>query len=137
MKKLIIIFGLIWLMIPFLSHAQNTTGTSVQVTETNGLPIAGATISINNTRRVVIADAQGKINFQRAETGLITVSATGFKSRTISFDTIPSVIVLEEDVARLDEVVVTGLSTTVKRRNLANAVTTISSKELSGTAAAQ
>ena len=44
---------------------------------------------------------------------------------------------MEQDVAKLDEVVVTGLSTTVKRRNLANAVATISSKELSGTAPAQ
>ena len=40
-------------------------------------------------------------------------------------------------MARLDEVVVTGLTTGVKRRNLANAVATISSKELNGVAPAQ
>ncbi|WP_431215882.1 hypothetical protein ACQ86N_15215 [Puia sp. P3] len=44
---------------------------------------------------------------------------------------------LEEDITHLDEVVVTGLSTTIKRRNLANAVSTISSKELNGVAPAQ
>ena len=44
---------------------------------------------------------------------------------------------MQEDVGRLDEVVVTVLATSVKRRNLANAVTTISSKQLSGTAPAQ
>jgi TonB-dependent starch-binding outer membrane protein SusC len=42
-----------------------------------------------------------------------------------------------EDVARLDEIVVTGLSTTVKRRNLANAVTTISATQLNGVAPSQ
>jgi TonB-linked SusC/RagA family outer membrane protein len=44
---------------------------------------------------------------------------------------------MEEDVAHLDEVVVTGLATTVKRRNLANAVVTISAKELDEGAPAQ
>jgi TonB-linked SusC/RagA family outer membrane protein len=137
MKKLISVAALMWLMMtPLLSHAQNAT-TSLQVVETNGLPIPGATISINNTKRVIIADAQGKISFQHAANALVTISATGFKSKTVNADTVSSLVVLEEDVARLDEVVVTGLSTTVKRRNLANAVTTISSRELSGTAPAQ
>ena len=40
-------------------------------------------------------------------------------------------------MARLDEVVVTGLATSVKRRNLANSVATISSKQLNGVAPAQ
>jgi hypothetical protein len=44
---------------------------------------------------------------------------------------------LEEDVARLDEVIVTGLATSVKRRNLSNAVATISSNQLQGIAPAQ
>src|SRR6185436_1186732 len=44
---------------------------------------------------------------------------------------------LVSDVARLDEVVVTGLVTNVKRSNLANAVTTVSGKDLTGTTAPQ
>jgi TonB-linked SusC/RagA family outer membrane protein len=137
MKKLIIIAALMWLMIiPFFSYAQNNV-TSFQVVETHGSPIPGATITINSTKRIIVADAQGKVNFQRTGDGIVTVSATGFKSKTIGTDTVTSSVVLEEDVARLDEVVVTGLSTTVKRRNLANAVATISSKELGGTAPAQ
>ena len=42
-----------------------------------------------------------------------------------------------EDIARLDEIVVTGLSTTVKRRNLANNVTTITATQLNGVAPSQ
>ena len=41
------------------------------------------------------------------------------------------------EIKRLDEVIVTGLATTVKRKNSANAVGTISSSELNGTAPAQ
>jgi hypothetical protein len=44
---------------------------------------------------------------------------------------------MTEDAGRLDEVVVTGLATSVKRRNLANAVVSISSRDLTGTAPAQ
>ncbi|MCB0790652.1 MAG: SusC/RagA family TonB-linked outer membrane protein [Flavobacteriales bacterium] len=44
---------------------------------------------------------------------------------------------LAADVARLDEVVVTGIATNVKRRNLANAVATLSSQDLVGTTSPQ
>ncbi|MEZ4805846.1 MAG: SusC/RagA family TonB-linked outer membrane protein [Flavobacteriales bacterium] len=44
---------------------------------------------------------------------------------------------LEVDVARLDEMVVTGIVTNVRRRNLANSVATISAKELMGTTSPQ
>ncbi|MFQ5709822.1 MAG: SusC/RagA family TonB-linked outer membrane protein, partial [bacterium] len=39
-------------------------------------------------------------------------------------------IALEEDVLKVSEIVVTGLATSVKRRNLANSVGTVSAKEL-------
>ena len=41
-------------------------------------------------------------------------------------------LVLAEDIANLDEVVVTGLASSIKRSNLANAVSTISSEEITG-----
>lgn len=137
MKKLITFATLMWLTItPFLSHAQNTP-VNLQVKESNGQPIPSATILVDK-KRTLITDAQGKITIPNAGSSVITISATGFKSQTIKADTlIQTTIMLQQDVANLDEVVVTGLSTTVKRRNLANAVATISSKELSGTAPAQ
>ncbi len=46
-------------------------------------------------------------------------------------------VALEEDFANLDEVIITGLATSVKRSNLANAVATLSAKELYGVAPAQ
>jgi TonB-dependent SusC/RagA subfamily outer membrane receptor len=42
-----------------------------------------------------------------------------------------------EDIARLDEIVVSGVSTAIKRRNLANAVVTINATQLNGVAPAQ
>jgi len=129
--------GAVWLvMMPFLSSAQNNT-FNLQVKETNGQPIPGATILVNN-KRTLVADAQGMIAISNAGNSNITISAIGYKSKTIRTDTLTQTnIFLDKDVANLDEVVITGFATTVKRRNLANAVTTISSKELSGTAPAE
>src|SRR4030095_7559743 len=41
-------------------------------------------------------------------------------------------VILEETTSELDEVIVSGLATTVKRSNAANAVAAISAKELAG-----
>ncbi len=137
MKKLIIITGVVWLiMLPFLAPAQNST-LNLQVRETNGQPIPGATILVNK-KRTLVADAQGMVTISNAGNATINISAIGYKSKSIKTDTLTqTTIFLSKDVANLDEVVVTGLATTVKRRNLANAVTTISYRELSGTAPAQ
>ncbi len=137
-RRLLILTGWLCIMLmPALLSAQNTT-VSAQVTETNGTPIPGATIAAKNGAQTIAADAQGRFSLLLPSDGVMTISATGFKTKTMKADAITgATITLEEDVARLDEVVVTGLSTTVKRRNLANSVTTISSKQLSGTAPAQ
>lgn len=137
MKKSILFISLIVLSLaPLLSSAQNNT-VNLQVIESNGQPVPSATISVDN-KRTLITDARGNISISNAGNSIIVISSTGFKSKTLKADTLTqSKILLEQDVANLDEVVVTGLSTTVKRRNLANAVATISSKELSGIAPAQ
>lgn len=137
MKKLKLILPVVLLFaLPFFSHAQTHT-LDLQVEETNGQPIAGATILVNK-QRAFVADAQGRVSISNVPNTILTISAVGFKSRTIKTDTLQqNTIFLLKDVANLDEVVVTGLATSVKRRNLANSVTTISSKELNGTAPAQ
>ncbi|HEU5054163.1 MAG TPA: SusC/RagA family TonB-linked outer membrane protein [Hanamia sp.] len=136
MKKLKTIMGMALLfLIPLLSRSQNTR--SLQVLETNGQPVAGATILLNK-QRALVADAQGRVSISELPNSVITISSVGFKSRTIKTDTLKqNTIYLLKDVANLDEVVVTGLATSVKRSNLANAVTTISAKELNETAPAQ
>lgn len=137
MKQLILTLAVGWLiLIPSLSKAQDNS-LNLRIKETDGQPIPGATILINK-KKTLIADAQGMVNISSSPNSILTISAIGFKSKTIRLDTLhQSNVVLNQDVANLDEVVVTGLSTTIKRRNLANAVTTISSKELDGIAPAQ
>ena len=137
-QRLLFITG--WLLItiiPVSLFAQNKTITG-RVTERNNLPVAGATIAVKNSSRSVASDADGKFTLSVPQNAVLIITATGYKTQTIKAENAADLqIKLAEDVARLDEVVITGLSTSVKRRNLANAVSTITSKELNSTAPAQ
>lgn len=126
------------MMLPASLFAQNKTLTG-KITDANGSPIAGVSIVVKQTTQGTATDAEGKFRLIAPANATLIISSAGFKSQTIKADafTADLQIKLEEDVAHLDEVVVTGLATSVKRRNLANAVATISSKELNGVAPAQ
>ncbi|RBL92159.1 SusC/RagA family TonB-linked outer membrane protein [Chitinophaga flava] len=107
---------------------------------TNGNPIPGATVRVPNSNRGAISDVEGKYSIGvPATVSKLIVSYTGYKTQTVAIP--PGAtslnITLEEDFARLEEIVVTGLATNIKRKNLANAVATISGKELTGVAPAQ
>ncbi len=138
-KKLLFIAG--WLSIltltPVLLFAQNRTLTGV-ITAGNDVPVAGATIGVRNGSIAVASDVNGKFTLTVPENAVLTISAIGYKTQTIAIAGKSDIhVALAEDVSKLDEVVVTGLATSVKRKNLANAVEVIGSKELSGTAPAQ
>ena len=124
--------------LPAIIYAQVTA--SGTVTDANNNPVIGASVKLKNSSIGIATDANGKFTINLpGKGGTLEISSIGFKTQSISVTSNSSdlAIKLQEDVGRLDEVVVAGLATSVKRRNLANAVTTISSKQLSGTAPAQ
>jgi TonB-linked SusC/RagA family outer membrane protein len=139
MKKLFcIIAGItIVLLLPSIVFAQLKTITG-KITDSKNNPVPNATITVKKSSQATVTDAEGKFKVNAPENAVLVISSIGFTSQTITAgNTNELAIKLTEDVARLDEVVVTGLATTVKRRNLANAVSTISARELNGVAPAQ
>lgn len=121
---------LLWAQVP-------VSGT---VTDGTGKPIPGASVRLRNSNLGTSSDASGKFSLTLpGNGGTLEVSAISFKSQTIAVTAANSTlsVQLTEDVGKLDEVIVTGLATSVKRKNLANAVATISSKDLTGGAPAQ
>jgi TonB-dependent starch-binding outer membrane protein SusC len=124
--------------LPETAFSQNQT-IAGKITDAAGNPVAGATIQIKGASRGTTTDAEGNFKLAVTPNSIVIVSFTGFVARTFRSDELgqSAHIRMEEDVAHLDEVVVTGLATTVKRRNLANAVATISAKELDEGAPAQ
>jgi TonB-linked SusC/RagA family outer membrane protein len=126
------------LLLPCYLFAQEKTITG-KVTDGKGSPLAGVSIVVKQTNRGTATEADGTFRISVPANATIIVSSPSFKTQTIKIESSQTDIQvkLEEDFAKLDEVVVTGLATTVKRRNLANAVGTVSSKELNGIAPAQ
>lgn len=140
MKKFIYFMAglLCFLLLPGWLLAQDKIITG-KVTDANLIPLTGVNIVINKTNKGTVTDADGKFSLSISGNVKLLISAAGFKTKTITAEAAQTDIQvkMEEDFAKLDEVVVTGLATNVKRRNLANAVATISSKQLSGVAPAQ
>ena len=129
---------LLILLFPCFLLAQGKTITG-RITDARGNPVSNVSIVINNTNRGTVSDAEGKFKLDVPANSTIIISYAGFKSQIIQTEPLSAdtQIRLEEDFTKMEEVVVTGLATSVKRRNLANAVGTISSKELNSVAPAQ
>lgn len=135
MKKTKILFLLAVLLLPAWIFAQTTvTG---RVTDPNGTPLERASITVKGTNNFTQTDADGKFSISVANSNAqLIVSFVGFVPQTISAGSSGN-ITLAIDNTNLNEVVVTGLATSVKRSNAANSVATISSKQLTGNTRAQ
>lgn len=124
------------LLISGVSWAQYTIKGTVR-DEASKTALPGVNIIVKGTNTGAITDALG--NFQIAinnnDKATLVFTFIGYLSQNVEVS--PSKtnveVILVEDVTKLEEVVVTGLASDIKRSNLANAVSTVSAKELIGT----
>jgi TonB-linked SusC/RagA family outer membrane protein len=124
---------LAWLTSCVVLMAQDRT-VSGKITDANGSPIAGVSIVVKGTNKGTNSDASGAYKLAVPAGATIVASYVGFASKEQAVGNQSVVdMTLAEDSRQLEEVVVSGLATNVKRSNLANAVGTISSKSLTGT----
>ncbi|OWY23534.1 SusC/RagA family TonB-linked outer membrane protein [Sphingobacteriales bacterium TSM_CSS] len=113
------------------------TGT---VTDEKGEPMVGVTVVVKNTTVGTVSDLDGNYSLKvPGSSATLTFSSVGYEisEQSVSSSTGRLDVALEPSVTRLEEVVISGLATSVARRNLANAVSTVSSKELTGVTAPQ
>src|SRR5450432_3585895 len=123
--------------IPFVSKAQvkPVTGT---VLDGKNHPVSGVSVLIVGQPQGTITDEAGKFKLNVPENSTLVFSYAGYRNQTLKWNGSSDLkIDLIEDIARLDEVVVTGLSTSIKRRNLANSVVTLNATQLNGVAPSQ
>lgn len=102
-----------------------------RVLDETGEPLPGVNILVKGTNLVAISDLDGKFQFSSvADDGVLIFSFIGFESKEVSIlnkETIE--VVLGEDMADLDEVVVVGFGEQ-KKANLTGSVATVDSKAL-------
>jgi TonB-dependent starch-binding outer membrane protein SusC len=132
---------LLWSKVLFLLLV--TTGTTFSQTYTvtgkvndakTGDGLAGVNVIIKGTSQGTVTSTDGSFTLNLSSAVTLHVSFIGYRSAEVqvSSSTTTVEVSLEEDITSLEEVVVSGLATSVKRSNLANAVATVSSKELLG-----
>ncbi|MGS2761011.1 SusC/RagA family TonB-linked outer membrane protein [Sinomicrobium sp. M5D2P9] len=99
--------------------------------QTDGMPLAGASVMEKGTTNGVVADFDGNYSIEvSGPDAVLVVSYVGFKTTEVTVDGQEVInIVLQEDLAQLDEVVVVGYGEQ-KRETITGSVATIQSKDL-------
>ncbi|MDE1205227.1 SusC/RagA family TonB-linked outer membrane protein [Tenacibaculum larymnensis] len=135
-SKTLLINALIFLFSSFI-YGQTIKGKIVGV---NGESIPFANIIEKGTTNGTTSNESGEfsLNVKKLPT-VVIISSLGFvtiEKNVVNTDTFIQVT-LREDSDVLEEVVISGLASTVKRKNLANSVATISAEKLAGVAPPQ
>lgn len=137
MRKSIRFFWVSLMLAAFVASSALAQGLSVSgtiISADNGDPLPGAEVQVKGTFTGTTTDAKGKFSLLIPDqsSATLVVNYIGYKEKEVdvSSNTSSLSIELEEQIIRGSEVVVTGLATSVKRRNLANSVGTISEEEL-------
>jgi len=122
------------LLLSSTAFAQYTVTGTVRDAATDELLI-GVNIFDNESGRGTTTDLDGRFSLELPDgPATLRISFIGYVTQNIDVDadTGELNIELEADVANLEEVVVTGLASTVKRANLANSVSTITAEDIAG-----
>lgn len=131
MSRKYIIFNLclVFLLAFTLSaYAQNTRTVTGTVVDDLGEPIIGAAVKVVDSPVGTVTDIDGKFSLSVKEGSKLTISFIGYIAQTITNLNNPKVVLLE-DVAKLDEVVVVGYGTQ-KMKNVTGAIETLSTDEI-------
>lgn len=140
MQKRSLLILMLLLFTTGLSWAQHSvTGTVTD--ERTGEGLIGASLLIKGTTSGTVTDLDGNFSLTITSSGEVelVVSSIGYLTKTIKVSPNQSElnIQLNQDATNLEEVVVTGLASSVKRSNLANAVSSVSARDLTGTTTVQ
>ena len=110
--------------------AQNID-VSGNVNDATGLPIPGVNVIVKNTNNGAITDFDGNFSITNVKIGsTLTVSYIGYITKEIVVaDTSRLTVQLEEDVAKLDEIVVIGYGTQ-RKKEITGAVSVVSSETI-------
>ncbi len=131
-KSCLLLFVL--MMTSSIAMAQFTAAGSVK--DAAGEALIGASVIVKGTALGTITDLDGsfKILIPSENSAELEISYVGYTTltQTVTKDGGNIEIVLSDAATTIDEVVVTGLASSVKRSNSANSVASISSKDLTG-----
>lgn len=128
--KVASLFLLLLLSLPAFSQSKTVTGT---ITDNQGAPMPGVNIVIKGTTRGTTSDGNGRYSIEADDESILQFSFIGYLTQELKVGAQSKIDVkLEEDVATLQEVVVTGYGE-MRRSDLTTAQTSVSSKQIEKT----
>jgi TonB-linked SusC/RagA family outer membrane protein len=138
MKKVYLICMLISMLFFHQSVNAQTMQVSGKVTEdATDEGLAGVNVIIQGTSTGTITDVDGNYTLEAPQGSTLVFSFVGYLTQSVVVNQQTINVVMRQDVTNLEEVVISGLASTVKRSNLANAVATVGSEQLTGTTTQQ
>ena len=114
MKKNLLLIVLLMTLIPLAGYSQNETSTQFTVA---GEPLVGTAVYVKNEPGVgVVADLDGKFKIKVTKNATLIFQSVGMKNveMLITKNEEKLKIVMKEDETKIDEVVVTGMSSQKK-----------------------
>ena len=123
--------AVVWVMLFSLGTALAQSTISGTVTDERGNPLVGVTVVVESTHRGTTTDAQGRYSILASKGDKLEFSFIGVVSRTeiVGGGRTTLDVVLKEDVAHIDEVVVVGFGQQ-RRGDITTAVSAIDGKDL-------
>jgi len=117
--------------IPLVQQQPQKKEISGSVKDSKGLSLPGVSVVVKGTTIGIVTDADGKFRISGpAEAKTLVFSFVGMKSQEIIFGNRTSInVVMEEEIAEIEEVVAVGYGTQ-KKVNLTGAVESVGSKVL-------
>jgi TonB-linked SusC/RagA family outer membrane protein len=124
------LFKILTLLFITYSGAQNIN-VSGNVQDTSGFPIPGVNVVVKNTTKGAVTDFDGNFTITNIATGsTLTFSYIGYVTKQVVItNNAKLTVLLTEDLAKLDEVVVIGYGTQTKKE-ITGAVSVVSSENI-------
>ena len=98
------------------------------VTDQEGNPLPSVSVIIKNSEKGVSTDFDGNFSIDASEGDVLVLSSIGFESKEITVDSVSISVILSESSSELDEVVVIGYGTSLKK-DLTGAVNLVKSED--------
>lgn len=134
MRKSLLFFTMLsWLLCSVQLNAQDKAITGTVSSLSDGLPLPGATVAIKGTNSGTSTDFDGNFTLETvSEQAVLVISMIGFATQEIPVAGKNTfTIALTADTQQLDEVVVTSLGLTRKRKSLGYSVTELDGESVS------
>jgi TonB-linked SusC/RagA family outer membrane protein len=119
MKKNLLKFLFVLLLLGSAAYAQTKTITGTVTGKDDGLPIPGVTVTVTGTKTGTVTNANGAYTIKAPQSNVSLVfSSIGYVTQTISVVGTKADVVLESNQKALNEVLVVGYGTQTKRENV-------------------